>query len=98
MSNESWAYNLKFTAKANAQLERLAHDLNPNELDRLRDALEQLQRNPFPTAPLTPGTIKRIRHFWRYKISYSYRLAYEVEGQTVIVFKVGHRKDFYRDL
>jgi mRNA-degrading endonuclease RelE of RelBE toxin-antitoxin system len=60
------------------------------------EALKRLEVNPFGPPP----TIKKLSGKkigkWRLEV-WPYRVRYDVEGQKVILFRVRHRKEIYRD-
>ena len=56
------------------------------------DALEELQENPYQGSQLTNVRIGQ----WRMRVG-DYRIRYDVEGDRVLLYRVRHRKDIYRD-
>jgi mRNA-degrading endonuclease RelE of RelBE toxin-antitoxin system len=94
------AYSLEFTRQAARELEAVLRAINESEKRSFQRAFEALQTNPYPTnTSVTPGTIRRLRGSsqWRFKVSYSYRIRYSIRETIVIVDRVRHRKDVYRD-
>jgi mRNA interferase RelE/StbE len=59
---------------------------------RILDALEGLQENPYQGSQLTNVRIGQ----WRMRVG-DYRIRYDVEGDRVLLYRVRHRKDIYRD-
>lgn len=59
---------------------------------RILDALEGLQENPYQGSQLTNVPIGQ----WRMRVG-DYRIRYDVEGDRVLLYRVRHRKDIYRD-
>jgi mRNA interferase RelE/StbE len=61
---------------------------------RIVDAMKELRNNPRPS-----GVVKLAgdRNFWRIRIG-SYRVVYEIHDDRliVLVLRVAHRKDVYR--
>jgi mRNA interferase RelE/StbE len=67
--------------------------LPPNDLERIVSRIQALSTDPRP-----PGCVK-ISGQERYRIRQGdYRMVYSVddEQRTVLVVKIGHRKDVYR--
>ncbi len=63
---------------------------------RLAPAIEALAKDP------RPGSAKRLvadDELWRIRIG-AYRVVYAIEDQrlVVLVIRIGHRRDVYRDL
>lgn len=83
------AYRIQYSPTATRQLRKLARDVQK----RLKTDIEALRDNSRP-----PGC-KRYRHEpGAYRIrSGSYRVVYEVEDDvfTILILKLGHRRDIY---
>ncbi|MEO6760800.1 MAG: type II toxin-antitoxin system RelE/ParE family toxin [Candidatus Saccharimonadales bacterium] len=85
-------YRLEYKKSVDKDLRKLA----PNIRKQLISKILKLSAQPYP-----PGNTKlrgstnlyRIRHI-------SYRIIYRVDGEKLIILvvKVGHRKEVYRDL
>ncbi|MFN8096260.1 MAG: type II toxin-antitoxin system RelE/ParE family toxin [Vicinamibacteria bacterium] len=85
------AYKLRLKASAAKEIDAL-----PTRADRQRvvSRIAELAVNPRPV-----GSEKLAGHADRYRIRQgNYRIVYAVDDQerSVVVFKVGHRKDVYR--
>ena len=52
--------------------------------------IERLAENPAPQSKLLEGyaPLRRLR-------SGDYRIIYQIQGQTVLILKIGHRKEVY---
>lgn len=63
-------------------------------IDRVRDRLAELEENPRP-----PGVQKlHGRDAWRVRVG-DYRIVYEIQDErlVVIVIRVAHRREVYRE-
>jgi len=95
------AYEVSLTREAEKQLADILKAANEAERQRFQRAFEELRKNPYPTnRDVPPATIRRLRGSgdWRYKVSSRYRMLYSIAEHTVIVRRVMHRKDIYKDL
>ena len=59
---------------------------------RVLEALERLQDNPREGSELTDVAIGA----WRLRIG-DYRVRYDIEGDQVLLYRVRHRREIYRD-
>lgn len=59
---------------------------------RVLEALETLQDNPRQSIKLTNVAIGR----WRIRVG-DWRIRYDIEGDAVLLYRVRHRRDIYRD-
>lgn len=91
-------YRVEFSRRARRQLEDLIRTGPANFRAQIARALNQLETNPYPNPDLSAGTIKPINDFWRYKVTYRYRMIYRTEGSKVLILAIAHRKDIYRIL
>ena len=93
------AYELEFTRSASRELVDLYKGLRESEKRHFENAFVALQSNPYPTNPnITSGSIVRLKgtEKWRFKVSHDYRIVYLIRGQIVVIERVRHRKDVYR--
>ncbi len=80
-------YQIGFKPRALKDLKRLP----PNQKDHVLEKVEALQTD------LT-GDVKRLTNFtpeYRLRVG-DYRVLFEIEGRTVVVYRVLHRKDAYK--
>ncbi len=63
--------------------------------ERVLDALRQLETGPFGSPKVKKLKGKGIGQ-WRLEV-WPYRVRYDVEGQSVVLYRVRHRKDVYRE-
>lgn len=59
---------------------------------RVLEVLEALQENPQQGSQLTNVPIGK----WRIRVG-DYRIRYDIEGDQVLLYRVRHRKDIYRE-
>jgi mRNA interferase RelE/StbE len=59
---------------------------------RVLAALDELQDNPYQGQQLTEVPIGQ----WRIRVG-DYRIRYDIEGSRVLLYRVRHRKDIYRE-
>jgi mRNA interferase RelE/StbE len=84
------SYKVEISATAERQLRKLPKDV----LRRVVRALEQLSDDPYP-----PGSRKLTGWHDTFRIRIgTHRILYVVHKEivTIIVLKIGHRKDVYR--
>lgn len=88
------SYRIEFVKSAKKEFERLPQKMK----DKVVEALHFLSENPFSEL-LKIKKLKGAEDLFRIRIG-SYRLVYHIqEGKLmVIVIKIGHRKDVYRNL
>jgi mRNA interferase RelE/StbE len=59
---------------------------------RVLEALETLEQNPYEGTQLTNVALGA----WRIRVG-DYRIRYDIEGNQVLLYRVRHRRDIYRD-
>ena len=81
-------YRLVYTKRAVKDI----HKLEPKVKSRIGTALLQLQTDPI-------GHAKRLTNSslgtYRFRIG-DYRVIFDLDGENIVVLRVGHRKDIYR--
>jgi mRNA interferase RelE/StbE len=84
------SYKLEIKAAARKDLARL----QPSTATRIAEAIEGLADEPYPVG------FRKLKGFeYRYRIRVGdYRVIYEIRNSilTVIIIRIGHRKDIYR--
>ena len=83
-------YRIVLSRQAEKTLKQLPDSILPRILERLQDLADN---------PKTHGAVKlKDRDAWRLRIR-DYRVIYKVLRQelVIIVIKIGHRRDVYRD-
>jgi mRNA interferase RelE/StbE len=59
---------------------------------RVLEALAALEQNPYEGTQLTNVALGA----WRIRVG-DYRIRYDIEGNQVLLYRVRHRRDIYRD-
>ena len=59
---------------------------------RVLTVLEGLQASPYEGTKLTNVAIGQ----WRIRVG-DYRIRYDIEGEEILLYRVRHRRDIYRD-
>jgi len=59
---------------------------------RVLEMLERLREDPFQGTRLTNVAIGQ----WRIRIG-DYRIRYDIEGEQILLYRVRHRREIYRD-
>jgi mRNA interferase RelE/StbE len=59
---------------------------------RVLEGLERLQEDSFQGLRLTNVAIGQ----WRIRVG-DYRIRYDIEGEQVLLYRVRHRREIYRD-
>lgn len=87
-------YRIEFTKSAKKEFDSLSTELQ----EKVLEALSFLSRNPFSDL-LRVKRLKGAPSLYRLRIG-DYRVVYEVRGNalTIVVIKIGHRKEVYRHL
>ena len=86
----------RFSVLLTASFRRDLEQLPAETQKKVLDAIALLEENPFGPPP----RIKKLRGKgvgqWRMKV-WLYRVRYDVIGNEVVLYRVRHRKDIYRD-
>ena len=84
-------YQIKFKSSAAKEFRKLP----PLIKERIREAVNQLTKNPRPSGVVK---LKGEDRLFRIRIG-EYRIVYEIDdsAKLVLVTRVRHRKDVYRD-
>lgn len=85
-------FAVRLTPSFRRDLETLPDQIQRKVLDEIR----RLESNPFGPPP----RIKKLKGKgigqWRLEV-WPYRVRYDVMGQDVVLYRVRHRKDIYRE-
>ena len=81
-------YRLVYTQRAFKDLK----NLDPQVRQRIGQSLKRLENDPLKFARKL--TDPRIGSY-RFRIG-EYRVVFDVEGEEIVVLRVGHRRDIYR--
>ena len=81
----------EFKKKAVREIDRLPNQIRQRILEKLK--IYSFQENPLKFAE---GLKDRRFGDYRFRIG-DYRVLFDVEENKIIILKVGHRKDIYKD-
>jgi mRNA interferase RelE/StbE len=85
----------RFTVQITPSFRRDLESLPTAAQNRILQALHHLEVSPFG-----PATVRKLKGRgigrWRLEV-WPYRVRYDVEGQSVVLYRVRHRKDIYRE-
>lgn len=89
------SYRIEFTRPAQKELSKLAKSIQPKQLRRIRDTIDGLAEDPRPLKAESVETTDYLR-----VRTGDYRIVYQVEEEvlTVLVVRIGHRREVYRNL
>lgn len=100
------AYSVSFTRRAHREFVAIHRSANPAPRRNLNSALTRLQGNPYPM-PNPAGSQDAVRRLhnvadtasgeWRIRVG-NYRIRYRIDGDSVVITRVAHRSEIYRDL
>jgi mRNA interferase RelE/StbE len=88
-------YHVEFTTSAGREIRKLRKSIQPKLMKNISERINALAEDPRP-----PGVEKVEGHdLWRVRAG-DYRIVYSVEEAmlTVVVVKIGHRREVYREL
>lgn len=82
------SYRLVYTQRAVRDIHKLDHKVK----SRIGKALIRLETDPI-------GYAKKLTNFslgtYRFRIG-DYRAIFDLDGESIVILRVGHRKDIYR--
>ena len=81
-------YSLVIARRFRQDLRRLDAQMHR----RVLEVLERLQEDPAQGQRLTNVTIGQ----WRIRVG-DYRIRYDIEGEQILLYRVRHRREIYRD-
>ena len=81
-------YSLVIARRFRQDLRRLDAQMHR----RVLEALERLLEDPFQGQRLTNVAIGQ----WRIRVG-DYRIRYDIEGEQILLYRVRHRREIYRD-
>lgn len=87
------SYRIEFTNPARKELAKLSRSIQPRQLRRIRDTIEALAADPRPPEAESVETTDYLR-----VRTDDYRIVYQVEEEvlTVLIIRIGHRREVYR--
>lgn len=65
-----------------------------SERERIKNALIKLENSLTPTGS---QKLKRTLNQWRLRVG-NYRVLYEIEKEEIVIYRIRHRKEAYRQL
>ena len=87
---------IRFTVTLTPSFRRDLENLSRAVQNKILEALKRLESHPFGPAP----AIKKLKGTgvgqWRLRVGL-YRVRYDVVHRDVVLYRVRHRKDIYRD-
>lgn len=88
-------YRIDFTNRARKELSKLAKSIQPKQLRGIKDTIDDLADDPRP-----PGVEKVETTDYLRVRSGNYRIVYQVEDEvlTVLIIRIGHRREIYQRL
>jgi mRNA-degrading endonuclease RelE of RelBE toxin-antitoxin system len=96
----SSTYEVEFTRAAERELKKILRTARRADKNNLRDAVETLKSNPYPSNPkVSAGVIRKLSNGeWRITAGTEFRIRYRVQDRRVVITKVANRRDVYRDI
>lgn len=87
------SYRIEFKSSARKELSKLRTRIQPKQLQRIRDTINDLAGDPRPPQSESVETTDYLR-----VRTGDYRIVYQVEEEvlTVLIIRIGHRKEVYR--
>lgn len=86
----------RFSVRLTPSFQRDVEELPTAARSKVLDVIKRLEVNPFGPA----SKIKKLKGKgvgqWRFEV-WPHRVRYDVIGQEVVLYRVRHRKDIYRD-
>lgn len=86
----------RFLVRLTPRFQRDLEALPRAAQERILEAIRRLETNPFGPPP----TIKKLKGKgagqWRLEV-WPFRMRYDIRGEDVVLYRVRHRKDIYRD-
>jgi mRNA interferase RelE/StbE len=84
---ESLRYDIQFKPRAGRDIERLPSRIQAQVLARIEEMSNDLK-----------GDVKRLTNFtpeYRLRVG-DYRVLFEVEKETIVIYRIRHRREVYR--
>ena len=83
-------YNIVYTNKAHKDIQKLERGVK----HRIGNTLKRYEQDPIKFATML--TDPKLGSY-RFRIG-DYRVIFDIEGEDIIILRVGHRRDIYRSL
>jgi len=81
-------YKILYTGRAVKDLDKL----NPTTKERIKESLEKYADIPFNYAK---KMVDPALGSYRFRVG-DYRIIFDIEGEELIILRVGHRREIYR--
>lgn len=87
------SYRIEFTSSSNKELSKLRKSIQPKRFKRIQETIEALSADPRPPGSESVETTDYLR-----VRTGNYRIIYLVEEEvlTVLIIRIGHRREVYR--
>ncbi len=86
----------RFTVLLTPTFQRDVEDLPASVQQKVLNAIKRLEIDPFGPSPKVKKLKGKGVGQWRLEI-WPYRIRYDVAGREVVLYRVRHRKEIYRD-
>ena len=86
----------RFVVRLTPSFRRDLEDLPAAAQEKVLEAIKRLETNPFSPPPKIKKLKGKGMGQWRLEV-WPYRVRYDVVDQEVVLFRVRHRKEIYRD-
>ena len=86
----------RFTVLLTPTFKRNLEELPSVAQNKILESIKRLEANPFGPPPMIKKLKGKGIGQWRLEV-WPYRVRYDVIGQEVVLYRVRHRKDIYRD-
>ena len=86
----------QFSVHLTPSFRRDLEELPPSAQEKILDAIRRLETSPFGPPPKIKKLKGKGAGQWRLEV-WPYRVRYDVIGSEVVLYRVRHRKEIYRD-
>ena len=86
----------RFVVRLTPSFQGDLEDLSAAVQEKILEAIQRLETNPFGPPPKIKKLKGQSIGQWRLEV-WPYRVRYDIVGQTVVLYRVRHRKDIYRE-
>ena len=86
----------RFTVRLTPSFTRDLERLPSRDQKKVLEGVERLEVNPFSPFPKVKKLKGKDVGRWRLEV-WPYRVRYDVSGRKVILYRVRHRREIYRD-
>lgn len=86
----------RFTVRLTPNFQRDLEALPTSVQEKVLEAIKRLETNPFGPPPKIKKLKGKGAGQWRLEV-WPYRVRYDIVKQEVVLYRVRHRKDIYRE-